>query len=61
MNSIIIKGQWDKTAGRLRQEFSTLTMNEILYQKSKTKQLVEKLKLKLKKARKRIIKIITDF
>ncbi|MDP3831050.1 MAG: hypothetical protein Q8Q47_07250 [Ignavibacteriaceae bacterium] len=61
MNSIIIKGQWDKAAGRLRQEFSTLTMNEILYQKSKTNQLIERLKLKLKKARKRIIKIITDF
>jgi hypothetical protein len=61
MNSIIIKGQWNKRAGRIRHKFLLLTQNEILFQKNKTKELIERLQRKFKKAKERIIKIITDF
>jgi hypothetical protein len=61
MNSIILTGQRNKVALRMRQRIGTLTINEILYQKDKTRELVKRLQRKLKKAKERIIKIITDF
>jgi uncharacterized protein YjbJ (UPF0337 family) len=56
MNKLKIKGNWNETAGKLKQQFSNLTDDDLLFAKGKEEELWEDCRLNLEKLRKNYIK-----
>lgn len=59
MNSRTIKGNWNETAGKLKQQFANLTDDDLLFKKGKEEELVGRLQKKLGKTREEIRKMIS--
>jgi len=59
MNSLIIKGNWNELAGKLKQQFANLTDDDLLFQKGKEEELIGRLQNKLGKTKEEIHKIIS--
>ena len=59
MNKLIMKGNWNEIAGKLKQQFANLTDDDILYQKGKEEELLGRLQNKLGKTKEDIHKIIS--
>ena len=59
MNSRTIKGNWNETAGKLKQRFANLTDDDLLFKKRKEEELVGRLQKKLGKTREEIRKMIS--
>ena len=59
MNSRTIKGNWNETAGKLKQRFANLTDDDLLFKKGKEEELVGRLQKKLGKTREEIRKMIS--
>lgn len=59
MNSRTIKGKWNETAGKLKQQFANLTDDDLLFKKGKEEELVGRLQKKLGKTKEEIRKIIS--
>ncbi len=59
MNSRTIKGNWNETAGKLKQQFANLTDDDLLFKKGKEEELVGRLQKKLGKTKEEIRKIIS--
>jgi uncharacterized protein YjbJ (UPF0337 family) len=59
MNKLIMKGNWNETAGKLKQQFANLTDDDLLYQKGKEEELLGRLQNKLGKTKEDIHKIIS--
>lgn len=59
MNSRTIKGNWNETAGKLKQQFANLTDDDLLFKKRKEEELVGRLQKKLGKTREEIRKMIS--
>jgi len=57
MNKLIIKGNWNEIAGKLKQQFANLTDDDLLYKKGKEEELVGKLQNKLGKTKEELRKI----
>jgi len=54
-----MKGNWNETAGKLKQQFANLTDDDLLYQKGKEEELLGRLQNKLGKTKEDIHKIIS--
>lgn len=59
MNSLIIKGNWNELAGKLKQQFANLTDDDLLFAKGEGKELWRKLKNNRGKAKEELRKIIS--
>jgi len=60
MNSLIIKGNWNELAGKLKQQFANLTDDDLLFQKGKEEELFGRLQSKLGKTKEELRKIISN-
>lgn len=60
MNSLIIKGNWNELAGKLKQQFANLTDDDLLYKNGKEEELLGRLQNKLGKTKEELHKIIGD-
>ena len=61
MNKLKIKGNWNETAGKLKQKFANLTDDDLLFAKGKEKELWGRLQTKLGKTKEQLHKIISKF
>lgn len=59
MNWLTIKGNWNETAGKLKQQFANLTDDDLLLKDGKEEELVGRLQNKLGKTKKELRKIIS--
>jgi uncharacterized protein YjbJ (UPF0337 family) len=59
MNKLEIKGNWNETAGKLKQKFANLTDDDLLFAKGKEEELWGRLQTKLGKTKEQIHKIIS--
>ncbi len=59
MNTRTIKGDWNETAGKLKQQFGNLTDDDLLFKKGKEEELLGRLQKKLGKTKEEIRKIIS--
>ncbi len=61
MNKLKIKGNWNETAGKLKQQFANLTDDDLLFAKGKEEELWGRLQTKLGKTKEELHKIISKF
>jgi uncharacterized protein YjbJ (UPF0337 family) len=61
MNKLKIKGNWNETAGKLKQKFANLTDDDLLFAKGKEEELWGRLQNKLGKTKEELRKIISKF
>ena len=61
MNKLKIKGNWNETAGKLKQQFANLTDDDLLFAKGKEEELWGRLQTKLGKTKEQLHKIISKF
>ncbi len=59
MNSLIIKGNWNELAGKLKQQFANLTDDDLLFKEGKEEELLGRLRNKLGKTKEELRKIIS--
>ena len=59
MNWLTIKGNWNETAGKLKQQFANLTDDDLLLKDGKEDELVGRSQNKLGKTKKELRKIIS--
>lgn len=59
MNTLVIKGNWNEAAGKLKQKFANLTDDDLLYKKGKEEELLGRLQNKLGKTKVELRKIIS--
>jgi uncharacterized protein YjbJ (UPF0337 family) len=58
MNALTIKGDWKQMAGKLKQQFATLTDDDVLFVEGKEEELVGRLQKKLGKTQEDIRDLI---
>ena len=61
MNKLKIKGNWNESAGKLKQQFANLTDDDLLLIKGKEEELLGRLQNKLGKTKEELRKIISKF
>ncbi|HCY75155.1 MAG TPA: general stress protein CsbD [Ignavibacteriales bacterium] len=61
MDKLEIKGTWNETAGKLKQQYATLTDDDLLFEKGKEEELLGRLQKKLGKTKEEVQKIISKF
>ncbi len=59
MNSLIIKGNWNELAGKLKQQFANLTDDDLLFIEGKEEELLGRLQRKLGKTKEELREIIS--
>ena len=59
MNSLIIKGNWNEVAGKLKQQFANLTDDDLLFKKGKEEELLGRVQNKLEKTKEELRNIIS--
>lgn len=59
MNTLLIKGNWNETAGKLKQQFANLTDDDLLFIEGKEEELLGRLQSKLGKTKEELHKIIS--
>jgi uncharacterized protein YjbJ (UPF0337 family) len=60
MNTTELKGNWEEQKGKLKQKFSTLTDNDLLYLEGKKEEMLGKLQIKLGKTKEEMQKLIKE-
>jgi uncharacterized protein YjbJ (UPF0337 family) len=58
MNSTEIKGRWGEIKGKLKQQFATLTDDDLMYVEGKEEELVSRLQKKLGRSKEEVEDII---
>jgi uncharacterized protein YjbJ (UPF0337 family) len=58
MNKQTVKGNWNETAGKLKQQFANLTDNDLLFKEGKEEELLGRLQKKLGKTKDEIKALI---
>lgn len=61
MNKLEVKGNWNESAGKLKQQYANLTDDDLLLVKGKEEELLGRLQKKLGKTRQEVQKIISKF
>ncbi len=59
MNTLVIKGNWNEVAGKLKQQFANLTDDDLLFQKGKEEELLGRLQTKLGKTKEELRNLIS--
>lgn len=60
MNMSIFKGNWNELKGKLKQRYSTLTDDDLLFEEGKEDELLGRLQKKLGKTNEEIRSMISD-
>ena len=60
MNTIGLKGDWEKQKGKLKQKFAILTDNDVLFLEGKKEEMLGRLQIKLGKTKAELQKIISE-
>ena len=60
MNKTVLKGNWKKQKGRLRQKFAILTDNDFMLIDGKKEEMFGRLQIKLGKTKEELHKIIAS-
>jgi len=60
MNTTEVKGNWNELKGKLKQQFATLTDNDLMFDEGKKEEMYEKLQIKLGKTKEELHKIISS-
>jgi uncharacterized protein YjbJ (UPF0337 family) len=60
MNTIGLKGDWDRQKGKLKQKFAILTDNDVLLLEGKKEEMLGRLQVKLGKTKAELQKIISE-
>ncbi len=60
MNWLIIKGNWNEIAGKLKQQFAELTDHDLLFESGKEEELLGRLQNKLGKTKEELHKVISE-
>lgn len=55
-----LKGNWNETKGKLKQQFAMLTDNDLLLVEGKQDEMIGRLQIKMGKTKEEIHKIIAD-
>ena len=58
MNSTEVKGRWGEIKGKLKQQFATLTDNDLMYEEGKEEELLGRLQKKLGRSKEEVDEII---
>jgi uncharacterized protein YjbJ (UPF0337 family) len=58
MNKLNVKGNWNETAGKLKQKFANLTDDDLLFKEGKEEELLGKLQQKLGKTKEQVRDLI---
>ena len=59
-NAIELKGNWNEIKGRLKQQFASLTNNDLMFADGKQEELLGRLQIKLGKTKAEIQKLISE-
>jgi uncharacterized protein YjbJ (UPF0337 family) len=59
MNTTEIKGNWEEQKGKLKQQFATLTDDDLLFAEGKKEEMMGKLQIKLGKTKEELHKVIS--
>jgi uncharacterized protein YjbJ (UPF0337 family) len=60
MNTTEMKGNWNEQKGKLKQQFATLTDNDLMFDEGKKDEMLGKLQIKLGKTKEELHKIIAN-
>ena len=58
MNTLIMKGNWNEIAGKLKQQFANLTDDDLMYKRGKEEELLGRLQQKLGTTKEDLRKVI---
>ena len=58
MNTIEIKGSWNKQKSELKQKFAILTDNDLIFEEGEKEEMFRKLRIRLGKTKEELHKII---
>jgi uncharacterized protein YjbJ (UPF0337 family) len=59
MNTTEIKGNWNEQKGKLKQQFATLTDDDLMFEEGKKDEMMGRLQKKLGKTKEELHKIIS--
>lgn len=60
MNTTELKGNWNEQKGKLKQQFATLTDDDLMFAEGKKDEMLGKLQIKLGKSKEELHKIIAE-
>ena len=60
MNTTEIKGNWNEIKGKLKQQYATLTDNDLMFAEGKKEEMFGRLQVKLGKTKEELHKILSD-
>jgi uncharacterized protein YjbJ (UPF0337 family) len=60
MNTTEVKGNWNEQKGKLKQQFATLTDNDLMFEEGKKDEMLGKVQIKLGKTKEEMQKIIAS-
>lgn len=60
MNTITLKGNWNEMKGKLKQQFSNLTDDDLLFSEGKEDELIGRLQKRLGKSKEEVKALIQD-
>jgi len=58
MNTTQLKGNWNELKGKLKEQFATLTDDDLMFEEGKKEEMLGKLQTKLGKTKEELNKII---
>jgi len=59
MNTTELKGNWEEQKGKLKQQFATLTDNDLMFAEGKKEEMMGKLQIKLGKSKEELHELIS--
>lgn len=60
MNTTTLKGNWDEQKGKLKQQFATLTDDDLMFAEGKKDEMLGRLQIKLGKSKDELHKMISE-
>ena len=60
MNTTTLKGSWDEQKGKLKQQFATLTDDDLMFAEGKKDEMMGRLQIKLGKSKDELHKLISE-
>lgn len=60
MNTTEVKGNWNEVKGKLKQQFATLTDDDLMFAEGKKDEMIGRLQIKLGKTKEELHKIMSS-
>ncbi len=60
MNTTTLKGNWEEQKGKLKQQFASLTDDDLLFAEGKKDEMLGRLQIKLGKSKDELHKLISE-